>query len=359
MADMLESLRYRTLLAPMEGVSHPAFRSLIAKKGGVGMLCTEFVRVSRAPLAIKNLQRSVVKYADVPLSVQVMGNDADKMADAAAHVSDAGADVVDINLGCPMPRVVRKGVGAAILKDPVLLANVVGSMRERVQGVLSAKVRAGFDSSDDVFRNCEILEQVGVDFITVHPRKRSDYYRGVADWRIVRELKSMLSIPVVGNGDLWYAADALELSEQTRCDAVMMGRSAIRNPWIFRQLSELKVGKVPFDPSGDDVLSYLHEVRDSYAMTFSGSRNGGLGKIKEIVRWVGRSLDDEGVFLKSALRASSVDELFRLAESTLSGYPCKKLDLDAYGRFRFEVSAIKNPRQERNQSAPTFRSRVA
>ena len=340
--SFLENLARPTLLAPMEGVGHPAFRSLIANKGPVGMLCTEFVRVSRAPLSLKNLEGAVIKHPGVPLSVQVMGNDADKMADAAFYVSEAGADVVDINLGCPMPRVVRKGVGAAMLKDPALLRDVVGAMRQKVPGVLSAKVRAGFDNADDVFNNCQILQDVGVDFISVHPRKRNDFYKGVADWRIVETLKSTLTVPVIGNGDVWYAADALAMMERTQCDAVMLGRPAIRNPWIFRQIDELMRGIKPFEPSGQDVLGFIHEVRDCYAIEFSASKHGSLGKIKEIVRWIGRAIDDGGVFLKSALRAPTVDTLLVIAERSLAALPKELLDLSADGRFRFESSATRS-----------------
>ena len=221
-----------TMLAPMEGVTHPVLRQILAGRGGLGIVCTEFVRVSRAPLSAVALRREVVKADGVPLSVQVMGNDADKMADAAFIVSEAGADVVDVNLGCPMPRVVRKGVGAAMLKDPVLLHDVLASMRERVPGLLSAKIRAGYDDADHAVGIARVVEKAGADYLVVHPRRRADFYEGVADWRIVRTLARELAIPVVGNGDVWYADDALRMEDETGCAGVMLGRPALRNPSI-------------------------------------------------------------------------------------------------------------------------------
>ena len=218
----------------MEGVGHPDFRHLMAERGGIGMVCTEFVRISRAPLSVRAVRREVVRSPGVPLCVQVMGNEADKMADAAAVVMDAGADAVDLNLGCPAPRVVRHGVGSAMLRDPALLRDVVGAMRSAVRGPLSAKIRAGFDDASDVHRNAGILVDCGVDWITVHPRRRSDHYRGVADWRIIASLVRSFDVPVVGNGDAWSARDALRMMEETGCVAVMIGRPALRNPWIFQ-----------------------------------------------------------------------------------------------------------------------------
>ncbi len=323
-----------TMLAPMEGVTHPVFRALTAERGGVGVVCTEFVRISRSPLSVRALEREVVKVPGVPLSVQVMGNDAEKMAEAAGVVAAAGADVVDINLGCPMPRVVKKGVGAAMLKDPALLYDVLSKMRAQVPGLLSAKIRAGFDDADDVVAIAQVVEEAGADFIVVHPRRRADFYSGVADWRIVRTLKSELSIPVVGNGDVWYAADAVRMQEETGCDAVMIGRPALRNPWIFQQVRDLNRGVTPFRPSGADLFEHLLDVRVRYETIYRKT----VGKMKELIRYVGRALDDERAFSKEALRAETLDDIMAIAERHLSPLPPEALDLDAYGSLKLERS---------------------
>lgn len=332
-----------TVLAPMEGVGHPTFRRLVAERGGVDLLCTEFVRISRAPISGPALARSVVKVPGIPLSVQVMGNDADKMADAASHVARAGADIVDINLGCPMPRVVRKGVGAAMLKDPELLRRVLGEMREALNALglgtqLSAKIRAGFDDAENVVAIARVVEEAGADFIAVHPRRRCDFYEGVADWRIVRVLAEELSIPVIGNGDIWYAADALRIAEETGCAAAMMGRPAMRNPWIFSQVAALRDGTEPVDPSGEDVATWLHHVRQEYAKAFEvRARANPLGKLKELVRWLGRAVADEGAFKKSALRSTTEEEFFAHVDA-LAKFSAADIDLDAHGKHHFEES---------------------
>jgi tRNA-dihydrouridine synthase len=203
------------MLAPMEGVSHPLFRQIISERGGVGVVCTEFVRVVDTTLAPSVIRREVVKVKGIPLCVQVMGNAAEHMADSAAAVADAGADIIDINLGCPAPRAVRKGVGSAMLRDPKLLYQVLSAMRQAIAVTLSAKIRAGFDDADNVLHIGETLQRAGADYLVVHPRRRSDFYNGVADWRIIARLKEHLDIPVVGNGDCWYAKDALRLEEET------------------------------------------------------------------------------------------------------------------------------------------------
>lgn len=332
-------LAHKTMLAPMEGVGHPMFRELVASRGGVGMVCTEFVRVSRAPLSPVALRREVIKVPGVPLSVQVMGNDADKMADAAGHVADAGADVVDINLGCPMPRVVKKGVGAAMLKDPVLLYDVLCAMRASTPCLLSAKIRAGFDDAENVVRIAETVQSAGVDFISVHPRRRCDFYEGVSDWRIIKTLVGALNIPVVGNGDCWYASDAPRMMEETGCAAVMLGRPAIRNPWIFSQIASLANGETPFDPNGDDLFAWFIDTRARYRDAYGTSKkHGAIGKLKELIRWFGRAVDDDRVLMNKALRSRDEDEMVSIIEEGLRGLSADRLDLDAQGRHRFERS---------------------
>lgn len=325
----------QTVLAPMEGVTHPTFRRLVAQRGGVGLVCTEFVRISRAPLTAKGVTKHVVRNDFAPLSVQVMGNDADKMADAARHVADAGADVVDINLGCPAPRAVRKGVGSAMLKDIDLLRRVVSAMRERTPCLLSAKIRAGFDDASHVLQIGRALQEQGIDFLAVHPRRRCDFYEGVADWRIIAALKDALRIPIIGNGDVWYAADALRMQRETGCDAVMIGRPALRNPFIFRQIDALRRGETPMRPDGDALVEWLDTLRTTLEDEL---RKSPIGKLKEITRWVARTVDDGRAFFKAAMRATTLDAWRRQVEVHLAGLPASRLDLDARGTLGFERS---------------------
>lgn len=330
---------FPTMLAPMEGVSHPLLREMIAERGGVGIVCTEFVRVSRAPISEARLRREVVKAPGLPLSVQVMGNDADKMAEAAAIVADAGADVVDVNLGCPTPRAVRGGVGAAMLKDLALLESVLSRMRARTPVKLSAKIRAGFDDAARVLEIGRVVQGCGADYLVVHPRRRCDFYEGTADWRVIARLKDALSIPVVGNGDAWFAADVPRMMRQTGCDAVMIGRPALRNPWIFRQAAELMEGREPVRPSGADLMAHLREVRRRYEPVFGG---GTLGKAKELLRYLGQAVDDGGRFVREVVRLPSLDSIFEACARILPALPPDALRLEA--RPRAAVTACAGAR---------------
>ena len=327
-----------TLLAPMEGVTNPTYRERIAALGGVGVVCTEFVRITSTPTSAKALRREVVRAPGVPLCVQVMGNDVERMTEAAGFMASIGADVVDINLGCPAPRAVRGGVGSAMLKDPELLRRVVGAMRDAVPGLLSAKMRAGFDDGSHVVQLASVLQDVGVDWITVHPRRRVDFYQGVADWRIVRLLRQELQVPIIGNGDVWYAADALRMRAETGCHAVMIGRPAMRNPWIFRQIADLNAGVQPFRPSGADVVAFMHDLIERYMVTYAGRGIGPVGKIKELITWIGRTVPDGGAWKKQALLEPTLNDIRAFLDRTLAHYPAEALDLGAHGELALERS---------------------
>lgn len=327
-----------TMLAPMEGVTHPTFRAMMAQRGGIGMLCTEFVRIAGEKVSDKHMAKQVDKVDGVPLSVQVMGTHTELMADAAAAVARAGADVVDINLGCPAPRVVKKGAGSAMLKNPDLLFEILSAMRDVVPGLLSAKIRAGFDEASNVVAIAQTVERAGADFIAVHPRRRADFYEGVADWRIIRLLKQELSIPVVGNGDIWYAADALRMMDETGCDAVMLGRPACRNPWIFEQIEALRAGRTPVEPDGAALVDWLLEIVEVFSVAFPRKGRGPLGKVKEMVTYLGRAVDDGGAFRRDALRLQSIEEIVALAEGRVRPLSAERIDLDAFGRIGLEQS---------------------
>ncbi len=311
----------------MEGVTHPILRELIARRGGVGVVCTEFVRVTANPMGRSILQKHVVRPSMGALSVQVMGNHIQQMAEATRMVTDAGADVVDINLGCPAPRAVRKGVGSAMLKDVALLSRVLQAMRKSTTLPLSAKIRAGYDDASTVLTIARAVQEAGADYIAVHPRRRVDFYEGVADWRMIKRLVEELSIPVVGNGDIWYAEDAQRMRRETGCHAVMLGRPVLRNPWIFRQIEALNADTPPLHPDGALVLEHLREL--SLALSEGYPARSALGMMKEQMRYLATTIDDGGAFLKGSLRSATMVELLTLAEVTFVGLPSSALDLQA------------------------------
>jgi len=322
----------------MEGLTSDATRRLLATYGPLGLVCTEFVRVGGVKVSRRHLEAQVSKPVGVALSVQIMGNDAALMAEAAAVIARAGADVVDVNLGCPSKSAARKGVGAALLRDPVALFALLRTLRAAVPGLFSAKLRAGFDSSDSALENARAVERSGADFLTVHPRRGIDLYRGIADWRIIALLRRELGIPVVGNGDVWYAADALRMLEETGCAAVMIGRPALRNPWIFRQIDELLRGREPFTPSGADVFLHLERLHQRFLAGSFGPPERVSGRLKEHLAFVCRALPGGAELSRRLLRLSTPALLLEAAEEALRPLPPEALDLDARGRFGLERS---------------------
>lgn len=320
----------------MEGVTHPLFRKLIAEQGGVGLVCTEFLRVTAQPMRAARLCRRVVKVAGTPLSVQIMGRDPKSMAETAAMVCDLGADVVDINMGCPSRNATKGGVGAAMLKDPALVHRVVTAVRARTPVPLSVKLRAGFNDASNAVQLAKVVQDGGADLVTVHPRRRVDFYHGVADWRMIKRVKAALAIPVIGNGDCWYAADAPRMQEETGCDGVMIGRPAVRNPWIFVQIDALRRGAAPANPSGADLVAYLVDTASRYTDAYGAAL--AFGKLKELVRYLGRAVNDGTRFGHQALRSQSMAKLLEVADRRLAGMPAEALDLDAWGRHRLETS---------------------
>lgn len=330
--------REPTLLAPLEGVGHAVLRELVAAQGGLGMVCMEFLRVGRAPVHGPALLRRIVRTAGLPLSVQLLGSHPDRLAEAAAVVAQSGADVVDINLGCPVRRVVSKGAGAALLRDPAGLRALLARVRDGVDGLLSAKIRTGFGDSRQVDDIGDAVESAGLDFVAVHARSRAQQYGGVADWRLIRYLKRRLSIPVVGNGDCWYAVDVLRMERETGCDAVMLGRGALRNPWIFAQAAALRDGTTPQSPEGADLVSYLERAAAAYGDVFDDRPRLITGRLKELVRYLGRAVPDGGAFLHEALRTPDTSTLLQVAARRLGLRSAEELDLTAEGHLGLERS---------------------
>ncbi len=327
------------VLAPMEGITHAAQRELLTSYGPVGLVSTEFVRVSRCPLSPRYVRTQTVPAPGVALSVQLMGNDPVKMGAAARAASEAGADVVDVNLGCPTRRAHHHGVGAGLLDRSELVEQVLGTVREHTSVRMSVKLRAGVEDADRAVEIGLLAQRVGVDFLTVHPRTSRAGYSGVADWSIVAELVRAVRLPVVGNGDLWYAAQALDLERKTGASAVMFGRPALRNPWIFRQLAELRRGLVPFNPAGPDLVTHIERLVRMLESRLPGKEEAQAWALKEQIAWLGRAVPDGGVFGKGALRLPTAHQILAHARRHLWSLGADELDLDAEGQFALEWPA--------------------
>lgn len=325
------------LLAPMQGVGAPRLRDLLAYNGQPGMICAPFVRVTALPPNAAWIRGQLHRTGDIPLSVQVLGSHPEHLAEVSAILCDAGVDGVDLNLGCPTRLANRKGVGAALLSQPDLIARIVDQMRAACSARLSVKIRSSEGDLSEVIHLARLIESAGADYLVVHPRTRSQGYTGVADWRMVKELKSALHIPVVGNGDLWYAADARQLMLTTGADAVMIGRPALRNPFIFRQFAELCRGEAPYTPTPNDLVMHLERLIEWAAVDLAERSRGPLGAIKEQIIFVLRAVPEplRSALAKSALGATSVSALLAAIQQL---HEAPMLDLAAHGPLRFETT---------------------
>ncbi len=253
-------LKNRLIMAPMAGITDMPFR-LIIRGMGAGLAFTEMVSAMGLTLKAKKTWRYLKSGSDdMPLAVQLFGSRPDVIAGAAALAAETGADIIDINMGCPVKKVTKGGAGASLLNDPRRVEKIVSSVRLACHLPLTVKIRAGWSPETPVA--CEIarvIEDCGADGITVHPRFATQGFSGKADWALIGEVKARVNIPVIGNGDILDPWDALSMIRQTGCDGVMIGRAAVRNPWIFRDISRLEKGLPVREPGLSDLRSLIIE----------------------------------------------------------------------------------------------------
>lgn len=247
------------ILAPMAGVTDLPFR-VLCREQGCGMVCTEMVSAKAITYKNKNtflLMETVPQ--ERPVSLQLFGSDSDIMAEAARMIADRDFDVLDVNMGCPVPKVVNNGEGSALMKQPELAGRIVRGLVEAIDKPVTVKIRKGFDDDHiNAVEMAKIAEANGAAAVAVHGRTREQYYSGKADWEIIAKVKDTVSIPVIGNGDIFTPEDAKNMMEQTNCDGVMIGRGAQGNPWIFHQIKTyLETGMVPEKPPFSEVCRMI------------------------------------------------------------------------------------------------------
>ena len=308
------------ILAPMAGITNLPFR-LLARRYGAAMAMTEMVSsfglVRRRPRTLKYL---ISRPEESPLGVQMFGQDPGVMADAASMAVDFGADLVDINMGCPAKKVVKTGAGGALLRDLEKAARVIHATRKAVSAPLTVKLRAGWSEADCIApRAARLAQDLGADAVTIHGRYVSQGFSGRADWNVILEAKKTVTIPVIGNGDVFSATDAVSMLQATGCDGVMIARGAIGNPWIFAQVLRLLHGLPAKAPS----LAERKSVAAEHAQLLCGLEGEvrAAKKMRGLLLWYTKGLPYSTQFREGISRIideetllSSLDEFFSLLE---------------------------------------------
>lgn len=311
-----------TVLAPMAGVTDTVFRRLIRSQGGCGLLMTEFtsshgvVSTRHARKPNRNFRYLYFEPEEHPIACQLFGSDPDVMADAARVCEDRGFDIVDINFGCPVNKVVKCNGGSGLLRDLPLVERILRQVRSAISIPLTCKFRAGWNDHEIVaVEMAKVAEDCGLAAIALHPRTREQGYSGRADWIRIAEIKAAVKIPVVGNGDIVAPEDAVRMQRETGCDAVMVGRAASYNPWIFQQIEEyLETGSYYVPPDGER----YQMMKTYYLMLQEHGEADAVGKMKQFATYFTHGVRNGSKLRTEIYRSHDVQHILNIVDQFFS-----------------------------------------
>ena len=309
------TLENNLILAPMAGVTDLPFR-LLCKEQGAGLLCMEMVSAKAILYKNRNTEELLtIDKRENPVSLQLFGSDPDIMSEIAKQIEDRPFDILDINMGCPVPKVVNNGDGSALMKNPKLAGEIIEKTARAIKKPVTVKIRKGFDEEHvNAVEMAHIAQESGAAAVAVHGRTRSQFYSGKADWDIIRQVKEAVSIPVIGNGDVASGEKAIAMREQTGCDGVMIARGAQGNPWIFSELLEYeRTGRLPDRPDVEEIKQTMlrhARLQIEYKGDFTGIR-----EMRKHVAWYTKGLHGAARLRDQINQVESYAELENLLTS--------------------------------------------
>lgn len=310
-------IEHNIALAPMAGVTDLPFR-LLCKEQGCGLMCTEMVSAKAMLYKNKNTGPLLeTRPEERPIAVQIFGSDPEIMSEMASRLEEGPYDIIDINMGCPVPKVVNNGEGSALMKNPKLVEAILTAMVKKLKKPVTVKFRKGFnDELVNAVEIARIAESCGVSAVAVHGRTREQYYSGKADWDIIRQVKEAVKIPVFGNGDVFTPQDAKRMLCETGCDGVMIARGAKGNPWIFKQINHyLETGEVLPPPSREELKEMI--LRHGRLQTEFRGEKTAMREMRKHVAWYTAGYPNSAALRNDINLVESLSELVNLIDSRL------------------------------------------